>query len=95
MNKSVYEFLTYKAYLKYKTDNKLGHWGLKGKLAQHIGCQGTYLSQVLKGTAELSLEQAFLASDFFGHTEEEKKYFILLHQKDRAGNKDLKKFFSK
>jgi len=93
MEKLIYDFNHYKSYLKYKTEEVPGNWGIKGRLAIHMGCQGTYLSQVLKDMAELSLEQIFRASDFFDLSEDERKYFILLHQKDRAGTKEVKQYF--
>jgi uncharacterized protein (TIGR02147 family) len=66
-----------------------GH-GVRSQLAQAMGCQLAYLSQVLKGEAHLSLEQAEAANRFLGHGRDESNFFFLLIQLARAGTPALR-----
>jgi uncharacterized protein (TIGR02147 family) len=93
MEKNLFSFTDYKAYLRAKLGQKSARRGLKTGLAQALACQPTYISQVLNNLAHLSLEQAYAANDFFGHSPEESHFFLLLVQKDRAGNQALKSYF--
>ncbi|MES2768956.1 MAG: TIGR02147 family protein [Bdellovibrionota bacterium] len=92
------DVINYKKYKKYLAD-KVDHdskltKGLRLKLCDHIGCQPSYLSQVLNGNPQFTLEQAHLINSFFMHNKLEAKYFLLLVQMERAGTKNLKDFFS-
>ncbi|MGZ3695471.1 MAG: TIGR02147 family protein [Bdellovibrionota bacterium] len=89
MDKTIFEFKHYKAYLQEKTGGTGTKTGVKTALAKAVGCQSTYLSQVLHAKAHLSLEQAEKLNEFFGHSKEEGLFFFLLLQKDRAGTKSL------
>ena len=93
MKKTVFDFKTYKGFLSDYTEKQAHSWGVKSKLAKAINCQSAYLSQIMSDRAELSLEQALKACQFFEFSEEEEKFFLLLVQKDRAGTVDLKKHF--
>ena len=64
--------------------------GARARLSESIGCQPSYLSQVFKGQADLSLEQADRANRFFEHTDEESEYFLLLVSLGRAGSESLR-----
>ncbi len=92
---SVYEHDSYLSYLESKLDTQGENRGLRSRLAEVLKCQSSYISQILNGKANLSLEQAILISDFFGHDGYETKYFLTLVQISRAGNEELKKFFSR
>ena len=93
MNKSVFEFQHYKPYLRLKTGPVGTKKGIKSALAEALGCQSTYLSQILHANADLSLEQADRCNAFFGHAKEESAFFLLLVQKDRAGTVSLARHF--
>lgn len=67
--------------------------GVKSRLAQRLGCQPAYISQVLTGVSHFSLEQGYDFCDFFNLSDEEKYFFLLLLQKARAGHASLKRFF--
>jgi hypothetical protein len=67
--------------------------GLRQKISEHIQCQPSYLSQVLNGNPDLTLEQAQRLNGFLHHTSIESRYFILLVQLARAGTQDLKELF--
>lgn len=95
MKENIFSFLSYKTYLSSKTGASNTKRGVKTALAKALGCQPTYISQVLHGTAHLSLEQAEKANSFFSHTDDEEFFFLLLVQMDRAGTRSLKKHFRK
>lgn len=86
----VWEFLNYRDYLLSKLGAEGSRSGARKLLAEAIQVHTTHVSQVLKGKAELSLEQAEAINTFFGHTEDEGEYFISLLLKDRAGSPKLK-----
>lgn len=94
MSKSVFEFSHYKNYLEALVGPRSQRSGLRSSMAKALNCQPTYVSQVLYGNAHLSLEYGETLSDFLGHSREEKHFFLLLIQKDRAGTKALESFFN-
>ncbi len=90
----IWDFHEYKNYLL-ACLGETSRTGLRKKLAEHIPVHTTFISQILKGRAHLSLEQAESVNSFFDHTFDEGEYFLLLVMKDRAGSVDLKKRFEK
>jgi uncharacterized protein (TIGR02147 family) len=90
---SLYEFDDYRHYLTALAGSKGSRTGVKLKIANAIRCQPAYISQVLSEKAHLSLEQAEILSNYLGHSTDEKNFFILLVQKNRAGTATLKNFF--
>jgi uncharacterized protein (TIGR02147 family) len=93
-SESVYDYKHYKPYLLSKVGPKNTRLGIRGAMARALKCQSTYISQVLYGRAQLSLEQGELLSEFLGHSRDENHYFLLLIQRDRAGTKRLEKYFT-
>lgn len=86
----------YKKYvLKKCKKNSESDRGEFTRLANYIGVNSSFISQVLKGDKHFSLEQILKCSQYFTLTEMEEEYLIHLHQYDRAGSDDLKKFFHK
>jgi uncharacterized protein (TIGR02147 family) len=83
----------YKSYLRKRMGEPSRRNGMKSELAAKMHCQTTYLSRVLHGAADLSLEQAEAANDFLHHSKDEAHYFLLLVQKDRAGTQKLRQYF--
>ncbi len=69
-------------------------WGISRKIAAYLGVNTSLISLVLTGRQSLSMEQAFALTQFFGWKRLEGKYFLLMVQKERAGNIDLKKFYA-
>jgi uncharacterized protein (TIGR02147 family) len=94
MNKSIFEFQNYKTYLTslLKAQPKKGR-GQRSRLAEAIGCQLTYISQILNGHVHLNLEQGMKVNRFFGHSQDEAHFFLLLVQFARAGDHDTRKYF--
>jgi uncharacterized protein (TIGR02147 family) len=89
--KNVHAFKSYPPYLS-QALAKDGPFR-RADLCAHLNCQASFLSQVISGKSHLSLEHAVLVSEFLGHTPEEKKFFLLLVQKAKAGSKKLEAFF--
>lgn len=91
MEKPVFEYLAYRDYLSdFIASSEGGGHGLRTKMATFANCRSAYISQVLSGVAQLSLEQAEAISRFVGHSDEETDFFLLLVQFDRAGTAFLK-----
>jgi uncharacterized protein (TIGR02147 family) len=90
---TIYDFADYKDYIRFKVGEKTQRKGLKSALARHLNCQPGFISQVLNGNLHLNLEQATLLNDFFAHTKEESHFLMLLVQRQKAGSKDLEKYF--
>ena len=98
MNKplEILDFNDYRDYLKswLRLAKQVGRSNVN-KLSDVIGVHPTYLSQVISGVKNLSLEQAVTLSAEVGHTELEQEYFFALIQQDRAGNPLLNKYWAK
>lgn len=93
--KSIFESTSILEFLKDRVGDKKQRRGLKSTLAKAIGCQASYLSQVLNSQTQLTLEQGSDAADFFQMPELDKDYFMLLLQKERSGHTRLKDFYQK
>lgn len=63
------------------------------KLADHLRCHTTFIAQALSGRANFSLEQGFEIGNYFGFSEEEKNFFLLLLMRDRAGTTKLRDYW--
>ncbi len=89
----IFQFMDYHSYLKgYLRQLPKGGFGEATKIARHLGVSSTYVSQVLGGSKELSLEQAITLSAYLGLSEIESDYFFYLVHHERAGTQDLKKY---
>jgi uncharacterized protein (TIGR02147 family) len=88
---SVYDFDEYKplilGILKKMPQEGYGQFR---KMAAHLQVNSVIISQIFKGNRELSPEQALDLSQYFGFSEMETEYFVLLVQKERAANHRLK-----
>jgi uncharacterized protein (TIGR02147 family) len=94
MKNSIFEYSDYKLYLKEKIQSLPSKGrGVKLKLAEYLQCQNTFVSQVLNGEPHFSLEQGARLNNFFDHSNDEAKFFLLLLHFSRAGNSELKKFY--
>jgi uncharacterized protein (TIGR02147 family) len=97
MKSDVIDYKSYKGYVNNWLDDpsRGGGHGSRAKLAKAIGCQTSYVAQVLKGSAHFSLEQIEALNLFMGHTEQEGSYLLSLVQYERAGSVPLKARFKK
>lgn len=91
--KGIFEFKNYRAFLAERLNSPRSKRGLKTAFSKAIQIQPTYLSQVLKGIAHLSLEQAAAMNLYFSHSPEESHFLLLMVQKDRAGTPQLRQYF--
>lgn len=90
MKKSLFDYKDYKTYIKERIiDSPTKGRGIKLKIAEHLSCQTSFISQVLNGLPNFSLEQGIKLNTFFDHTKEEARYFILLLHCERAGSAEL------
>lgn len=80
---SIYEHTHYKSYLKAQIALRKKP-GLMTELAAKVGCDRTYLSQVLSGKAHLTTDHAINLSDALGLEGAECDYFLLLIMKGRS-----------
>jgi len=84
----LFEARDYRDYLrKYLASLPKNGRGELSRLAQHLGVNNTLLSQVLAGTRDLSGEQAFALTRYWGFDETHTDYFLTLVQIERAGTK--------
>jgi uncharacterized protein (TIGR02147 family) len=91
---SIFEVIQYKQYLIQRLGGFRSRKGLRLAAAKFLNCQPTFVSQVLNGNSHFSLEQAEKVSRFLGLTEDEREYFFLLIQKERAGTPELAEYYA-
>src|ERR1700758_4028313 len=91
----IWDHTNYRQYLLARLGEEGSRTGLRKKLAEAIPVHTTFVSQVLKGRAEFSLEQGEAVNAFLEHTEDEGEYFLLLLMQDRAGSGKLKSRFER
>lgn len=88
----IFTYQNYKTFLKdYIKRNK--HKGLISHLAEVCGCDRTYISQVLKGKAELIPDHMIRFTHFLNLNELESDYLLHLLLKDRATSLSSKNLF--
>lgn len=94
MKTNVFDYSSYKTYLKAAigAQPNAGR-GFKAKLADAIGCQRTFVSQVLQDDAHFNLEHGERINSCLGHSNEEAHFFLLLIQFERAGTEGLRDYF--
>ena len=90
---SVYESKSYKDFLRAELDSERFGRGSRLKLAQHLGVQMSFISQVLGGDHDFSVEHGLKISAFLGLHADEIKWFILMISRDRAGSHLLKQYY--
>lgn len=93
MKNSVYEFNSTRTFLMAATTAGGKRTGIKAELAKAARCHPAFVSRVLAGQAQLSLEQAERVAAFLRLTSEERRYFLFLLQEERAGTEELRAFF--
>jgi len=91
---NIYNFSDYKKFVQnwLKEQPKKGH-GLYAKIAEALDVSAVMISQVFSGSKNLSLEHAYLLADFLGLNLNEKNYFLLLVNFDKAGSQKLREHF--
>lgn len=94
MQPSIFKYSGYKVYI----EDAIGAMprrgrGVKLKMAEVMGCQSSFITQVLAGPAHFSPEQLQALDVVFEHTELEAEYFLFLLHFERAGTPALKEFY--
>lgn len=90
----IFEYSDYKKFiLSLEKNDPRYQRGFRSKLASFVGCQNSFVSQVLTGPLNFGLEQGLKIAQFLGLTASEQKCFLLLVELARAGTKDLKQHF--
>lgn len=90
---SVYEYNSYKSYMKKILGTSGESRGARSRLANFLNCQTGYISQVLSKDVHFSLEHSVKLNTFLEHDDEEAHFFMLLIQLERAGSIELKKYY--
>ena len=65
------------------------------RISEYLRVSSVLISQIFKGDKDLSLEQAHKLTEYLGHTELERKYFLALVALERAGTADLRSYYKK
>ena len=87
---TIFDYKDYRKYLEVRLSDRSKGAGQKAQFARAVGCQNTYVSRILKGVAQLSLDQAWLAAEYFSLSSDETDYFLNLIQLERASHHRLK-----
>jgi uncharacterized protein (TIGR02147 family) len=82
----IFQEKSYKTLIKKLIAESPTKRGMITKLAEHISCQRSYLSQVLHLKAHLNRDQIWAISQYFALGKNETLYFELLFEHARAGS---------
>lgn len=91
----IFDFTDYKRYIAHL--EALGSHiqkGFRTRLAEAAGCQSAFVSQVLNGKAQLSLEQGLRLAPFLKLDLLEQRYFLWMIEYSRSGTTELRSYFS-
>ncbi|MGE3608510.1 MAG: TIGR02147 family protein [Bacteriovoracaceae bacterium] len=87
---------TYRSFLEKKLEeNASNKRGMTSRLAEFMGVNTSFISQVLNGDKHFSLEQVMKLSSYLSLSELDEEYLLLLLQHERAGTTQLKNYFEK
>lgn len=92
---SAFEFKNYKTYMNKVLTTTGKSRGMRSKLAERLGCNVGFISQVLKGDSHFSFEHSVEICDFLNLYDEERDYFLLLVHYAKAGSHKLKQHYTK
>ena len=91
---SVFTFDDYRKFIRAVVSANENQWGAWAKIAKAAGCKATYLTQAMKGRAELTPDHAAGIAQFFSLSPEETEFFLLILDLNRATTKKLKEIIS-
>lgn len=92
---SVYNYDDYRKFISSVVKARQSPWGIWSKISKAAGCRSTYLTQVMKGRAELTPDHVLGISRFFELNNDETQFFLLILEYGRAATKNLKEFLIK
>lgn len=87
---TVFDFNDYRQFISAQVDAQAKPWGTWGRLAKIAGCQATYLSQVMKGKAQLTPDHVYRMARHWEMTDAETDFFLLLLERERVAGKELR-----
>jgi uncharacterized protein (TIGR02147 family) len=88
----VFDFESYKSFVTERVRAMpQGGRGQYGKIARHLRMHTTMVSQIFRGEKNLSLEQACALAEYFGLSDLETDFFLVLVEHERAGTAKLKR----
>ena len=90
---NIYEYRSYRAYLRERLESLGPKSGMKRKAAEKLGVHTTFVSQVVAGKADLSLDQAERMNVFLKHSADEAEQFLDLVIYERASEPRLRERF--
>ena len=93
---SVFDYVDYKEFVRAQVKQmpKGGH-GMFQKIAKSLGIHSTMVSHIFNGEKEMNADQALILARFFGLSENQTDYLILLVQRQRAGTPAFKNRLTK
>jgi len=89
---NIFDFTDYRAFLGQLVENRSLRRVTRSKLAAAMSCQAAYLSQVLKGKAELTEDHGVKLCQYLGFNDKEIEYFLVILRLARSGSPALTKF---
>lgn len=89
-SQDLFSYQSYKNYLHDRLAASVPARGARARLAEAMGSQPAYVSSVLNGSAHFTAEQAEALNEYFGHSETEANFFLILLLWERAGTPALK-----
>ncbi|MGE3608620.1 MAG: TIGR02147 family protein [Bacteriovoracaceae bacterium] len=89
IKRKIFSFDSYKEALAYYLVEE-APWGYMTRASEHIGCQVSFLTRVIKDKPQLTPDHAFHLADFLRFNIEEKKYFLMLVDFERASDPEFK-----
>ncbi len=87
----VFHYDEYRDFLEAYVESK--GKGAKLTLAQALGCQPGYITQILQAKAQISLEQADRFADFIAMPAAARRYWLAIVNLGRAGSESLRSFY--
>ena len=93
MKKTLFDFDHYADFLAERLPNSGEMRGSRSRLADHLGCQTGFVSQVILKRNHFSLEHALATSRYLELNSDEQDYFILLVLQAKAGTPELSHYF--
>lgn len=91
----VYECRDYRQFLKAQIYGPDAAWGIVKRLAKTLSCHGSYISQVARGKADFSNEQAVRLAQFLSLPADETDFLVDLVARDRAGDGPTRELFQR
>ncbi|MDA9951056.1 DUF4423 domain-containing protein [Oligoflexaceae bacterium] len=95
MKADLFQYNQYLEVLRFLIENSPNSGrGVRSQLSKACKCQPSYLTRVLDGAANFSLEQGEACSQFFNLDSLETHFCLLLLQMERSGTESLRSYFS-